>query len=54
MFQYNLTYEQLVEIKKILTQYFAMSAKKEIDRLWEENDWTNEMMKSWADEHFRK
>jgi len=54
LFQYNLPDSQLVEIKNMLAKYFAKTATDEMDKLWEENNWTNETMESWANERLRK
>lgn len=53
IFKYELSDEQLLEIKGMLAKYFADKATEEMDRLWEENGWTNETMKSWGQEHMR-
>lgn len=53
MFQYDINEQQLLEVKKLLTNYFAECATKEMDRLWEDNQWDNETMKNWANEHLR-
>ncbi|MDB5155906.1 MAG: hypothetical protein JWR50_613 [Mucilaginibacter sp.] len=54
LFQYNLPEKQLVEIKNMLAKYFADTATAEMDRLWDENNWTNEEMKRWTNENLRK
>jgi hypothetical protein len=54
LFQYNLPEKQLAEIKNILAKYFAKTATAEMDKLWEDNDWNNDVMKAWANEHLRK
>jgi glycine betaine/choline ABC-type transport system substrate-binding protein len=54
LFQYNLPEKQLAEIKNILAKYFAKTATEEMDKLWIENNWTNDTMKEWANEHLRK
>lgn len=54
LFQYNLPEKQLVEIKNILAKYFAKTTTDEMDKLWIENNWTNDTMKDWANEHLRK
>ena len=51
LFQYNLPEEQLVEIKNILAKYFAKTATAEMDKLWEENNWNNDLMQEWANEN---
>lgn len=54
LFQYNLPEKQLAEIKNILAKYFTKTATAEMDKLWEDNDWNNDIMKDWANEHLRK
>jgi len=54
LFQYNLPEKQLVEIKNMLAKYFADTATSEMDKLWEENNWNNDVMKDWANENLRK
>jgi hypothetical protein len=51
VFSYNLNETQLIEIKDLLSNYFADKATKEMDRLWEANGWSNETMKKWSKEH---
>ena len=54
LFQYNLPEKQLVEIKNMLAKYFADTATSEMDKLCEENNWNNDVMKDWANENLRK
>jgi hypothetical protein len=54
LFQYNLPEKQLVEIKNMLAKYFADTATAEMDKLWVENNWNNDVMKDWANENLRK
>ncbi|HWZ36208.1 MAG TPA: hypothetical protein VNW51_08625 [Mucilaginibacter sp.] len=54
LFQFNLPDKQLAEIKNILARYFADTATAEMDKLWDENNWTNEDMKQWTNENLRK
>ena len=54
LFQYNLPEKQLAEIKNILAKYFAKTATAEMDKLWEENNWDNDLMKELANENLRK
>lgn len=54
LFKYNLPEKQLLEIKNILTKYFAQTVTDEMDRLWDENGWDNNTMKDWVNEHMRK
>jgi hypothetical protein len=53
IYKYSISDVQLQEIKLILAQYFAKTASDEMDRLWDENGWTNETMKNWSNEHLR-
>jgi hypothetical protein len=53
IYKYSINDTQLQEIKLILAQYFAKTASDEMDRLWDENGWTDETMNSWANEHLR-
>ena len=53
VFSYQVPDEQLLEIKDILTAYFADTLSKEMDKLWDENNWTDETMESWLNEDLR-
>lgn len=44
---------QLLEIKLLLSNYFADKASDEMDRLWDENNWNDQTMNQWANEHNR-
>jgi len=52
-FSYQIDDTQLLEIKDILTKYFADKATQEMDKLWVDNKWTNDTMDCWAREHLR-
>ena len=54
IFRYNLPEKQLTEIKNILAKYFADTATAEMDKLWDEKDWNNDVMNDWANEHLSK
>ena len=53
IFSYQLEDKQLIEIKNLLAKYFANKASDEMDKLWDENSWTDKTMESWSDEHLR-
>ncbi len=53
VFSVELSESQLLDIRTLLTKYFAEMATKEMDKLWEERGWTDETMKQWANEHMR-
>jgi hypothetical protein len=54
LFQYSLPESQLAEIKNILVKYFANTATDEMDKLWDENKWDNDIMKEWANVDLRR
>ncbi|SJM94979.1 conserved hypothetical protein [Crenothrix polyspora] len=53
VFSYQLNPQQLSDIKNLLTHYFAEQATQEMDKLWEENNWDDNTMTSWVNEHLR-
>lgn len=53
VFSFNLPEEHLLEIKKLLSNYLLEKARDEMDKLWDERDWTQETMREWAHEHMR-
>lgn len=53
IFSIPLKEDQLREIKTLLSRYFANKASEEMDALWDENNWTDETMREWAQEHMR-
>ncbi|OQX77886.1 MAG: hypothetical protein B6D61_06485 [Bacteroidetes bacterium 4484_249] len=53
VFSYNLSEKQLLEIKELLSNYFAEKATNEMDELWEKNKWNNQTMEDWSNEHLR-
>ena len=53
LFAYQVEDSQLLDIKDLLARYFAAEATKEMDKLWQQNDWSNETMNEWANTHMR-
>jgi hypothetical protein len=53
IFSRNISEEQLLEIKGILSRYFAGKASDEFEKLAEEKGWTAETYRKWANEHNR-
>jgi hypothetical protein len=51
VFSFDLDEGQLIEIRDLLAKYFAEKATEEMDRLWEENQWNEEVIKEWSNEH---
>lgn len=53
LFSVELPDNQLIEIRDMLSKYFAEKASDEMDRLWEENNWSDKTMDDWSNEHLR-
>ena len=53
LFSRNIPAEELLVIKKLLSDYFAKKAIEEADRLWDERGYTQETMKNWLATHLR-
>lgn len=45
--------EDLINIKAMLTNYFAQKAMDEADLLWDERSYTQDTMTAWLNEHNR-
>jgi hypothetical protein len=53
VFSLQLNDIQLYEIRDLLAKYFAEKATDEMDKLWNDNNWSNNKMDAWANEHMR-
>jgi hypothetical protein len=53
IFSRNISDQQLLEIKGILSRYFADKASDEFERIAEERGWTAETYRQWGNEHNR-
>jgi hypothetical protein len=53
VFSYQLNQQQLTDIRNLLANYFAEQATREMDKLWEQQGWDENMMVEWANEHMR-
>ncbi len=53
MFSFDLSDEQLKEIKNLLSQYFADKVTHQMDPLFETNNWGEEQIEKWSNEHMR-
>ena len=54
LFNYDLNENQLNDIKKLLSEYFANKATEEMDKFWTENNLSEENIEQWSQEHMRK
>jgi len=53
LFSIDLSNEQLLEIKDLLSKYFADKITSQMDSLFEENNWDEEQIEKWSKEHMR-
>nr|WP_295921027.1 hypothetical protein [uncultured Dyadobacter sp.] len=53
LYAYNVSDDQLRDIRKMLADYFARKIDAEMDRLWESNAWDEQTIESWKSEHMR-
>ncbi len=45
--------ENWIEIKTLISKYFADKASEEMDKLFEQNGWGEEKIEEWSKEHMR-
>jgi len=53
MFQINLAEKQLLEIRELLSNFFAQNIDIEMDKFYNENNWTDENIEFIANQHIR-
>lgn len=53
VFNFDLSEEQLKEIRALLADYFANKVTSEMDALFEEKKWGEEKIEEWSKEHMR-
>ena len=51
LYSHNLSDKELLDIQRLLAQYFADKASDEMDRLRDENSWNNNTMDEWLEEN---
>lgn len=51
LYAYNVSDDQLRDIRKMLADYFAQKIDAEMDQLWEANNWDEQTIESWKSEH---
>lgn len=52
-FQIDLSDEQLLEIKEILSKYFSEKATLEMDKVWDNQNWDDDTIEQLANTHTR-
>ncbi|GAA4458211.1 hypothetical protein GCM10023189_30070 [Nibrella saemangeumensis] len=53
LYPYNVSEEQLRDIRKLLADYFAQQVDDEMSRLWQEKGWNEQTLQDWKNEHMR-
>lgn len=53
LYSTNIPDEQLNDIKLLLSNYFGDKASDGIDKLWDKNNWNNDTMNQWSNDHNR-
>jgi hypothetical protein len=53
VFSFDLEEKQLNDVRELLTHYFAKNLTKEMDKLWDEQSWTDGIMQEWSNQHLR-
>ena len=53
LYPYAVSDSELRDIQKLLADYFAQKVDKEMDQLWDSNNWSEETIESWKSEHLR-
>jgi hypothetical protein len=46
-FSYDVSENEMSDIKKMLSEYFAQRVMDRMDNLWEKNDWSDDTMEEW-------
>jgi hypothetical protein len=46
-FSYDVSENEMSDIKKMLSEYFAKRVMDRMDNLWEKNDWSEDTMEEW-------
>lgn len=49
-FRYEVSEEEMLEIKRMLAAFFAKRAMDRVDEIWEERGWSDETMDAWLKE----
>jgi hypothetical protein len=53
LFSFEVSEDQLKELKQILVDYFASKITEDMDKLFEENNWNESKIEEWSSEHMR-
>lgn len=53
IFKFDISNDQIKEIRALLASYFAQKVDSEMDSLFESNKWGAEKIEEWSREHMR-
>jgi hypothetical protein len=53
VFSYEVTEDELIDIKEMLSNYFSDKVTSEMDQLWDKKGWSQETMGEWLKDHKR-
>ena len=53
LYSFNISDNQLKDIKKLMADYFAKQIDSEMDYLWQEKGWDQSTIKKWKNTHMR-
>ena len=51
LYAHHVSDDELKDIKKMLAECFARKVDKEMDQLWNENNWDQKTIQDWKTEH---
>ena len=53
LYPYNVSDDEVKDIKKLLAQYFSNKIDAEMNQLWEKEGWDEQTIEGWKNEHLR-
>ncbi|GAB4000469.1 hypothetical protein GCM10028807_53550 [Spirosoma daeguense] len=53
LYPYNVSDDQIQDIRRLLADYFARKIDDEMNLLWQEKSWNDQTIQDWKQEHLR-
>lgn len=53
LYSYNVSDEEVRDIKKMLADFFSKKIDEEMNQLWEDKAWDVQAIEGWKNEHLR-
>lgn len=53
LYSYNVSDEEVRDIKKMLADYFSKKIDEDMNQLWEDKAWDTQTIEAWKNEHLR-